>query len=289
MPTIALLVLSLLWGSTFYFTKLLLPEFHPISIVFFRCLFGAILLMPLLFIGKGYKELSRKKIYLLAGIPLLSAGVPWIIMSSSLRHLDTTVSAVLNATGPIFGVLLTLFVMKGHVEKQEKVSVAVGFTGIFIAFLFGPSSVGDVQFTSALMLLLAVSLYALSAVLTNRFLHGYSVVTLSFVTMVMGTLFAAPLMLFMEPASYRGLGEFRNVFLFFMLGAINSGVGNLLYYYIVKSRGAIFALSITYLMPITTILLGFFLLHEPVGIGTLIALLLVLYSVFLSKRKDVEQ
>lgn len=245
--------------------------------------------MPFFVITKGYKEFSWKKLPLVTGIPLLSAGVPWIIMSSSLRHLDTTISAVLNATGPIFGVLLTLFLLKGKVKKQEIASVAVGFTGIFIAFLFAPSSAGNVQFTSALMLLLAVGLYALSAVLTNRFLGGYSVVTLSFATMVMGTLFATPLMLLVEPASYRGIYEFRNVFVFFMLGAINSGVGNLLYYYIVKSGGPIFALSITYLMPLTTILLGFFLLHEPVGIGTLIALLLVLYSVFLSKRKDVEQ
>lgn len=287
MPIIALLVLSLLWGSTFYFTKLLLPDFHPVSIVFFRCLFGGLVLLPF-FLRQKEKPLL-KRLPRLAFITLLSAGVPWVFMSFSLRNLDTTISAVLNATGPVFGLLITVFLLKVKVNRQEILSVVVGFTGIFIAFVIGSASSEGFRLSSAMLLLFAVSLYAMSAVLTGEYLTGYSVYTLSFVTMVVGTLYSGPIMLMVDPYSFQGMMDLRNVGGFVMLGALNSGVGNLLYYYIVKSSGAIFALSITYLMPITTIFLGFILLNEPLGIGTIIALFFVLLSVYLSKRKGGEK
>ncbi|CAH0283194.1 hypothetical protein SRABI96_04036 [Peribacillus sp. Bi96] len=55
----ALFLLSLLWGSTFYFTKLLLPDFLPVSIVFYRCLFGMMALLPFLLWGKSKKDFHR--------------------------------------------------------------------------------------------------------------------------------------------------------------------------------------------------------------------------------------
>ena len=282
MPIVALFLLSLLWGSTFYFTKLLLPDFHPVS-VFFRCLFGGLVLLP--FVLKKKDKVILKKLPQLVIITLLSAGVPWVFMSFSLRNLDTTISAVLNATGPVFGLLITMFLLKVNVNRQEVLSVIVGFTGIFFAFVIGSASSEAFKLTSAMLLLFAVSLYAMSAVMTGKYLTGYSVYTLSFVTMAVGAIYAGPIMLFVDPHSFQGMKDLQNVGWFIMLGALNSGVGNLLYYYIVKSSGAIFALSITYLMPITTIFLGFILLNEPLGIGTVIALFFVLLSVYLSKRK----
>ncbi|PIC83628.1 hypothetical protein CSV73_06920 [Sporosarcina sp. P1] len=287
MPIIALFLLSILWGSTFYFTKLLLPDFHPVSIVFYRCLFGAMTLLPFYLTKKGKGKFTWDKVPFLLGIPLLSAGIPWILMSISLQNLDTTISAVLNATGPIFGVLITIFLLRERVKKPAVISVIVGFTGIFIAFAIGSAETKSFQIGSAIVLLLAVSFYALSSVLTGKFLTMYSVVTISLCSMTAGILFSGPIMLAVDANSLQGFTDSQNVYWFLLLGGVNSGVGNLLFYYIVKSGGAIFALSITYLMPITTILLGYFLLHEPVGAGTFIALVFVLYSVYLSKRKGV--
>lgn len=74
MPVIALFVLSLLWGSTFYFTKMVLPDFHPVSIVFYRCLLGGLTLLPF-FLWKRKKQ-DFKNVLPLIGITLLSTGIP---------------------------------------------------------------------------------------------------------------------------------------------------------------------------------------------------------------------
>ena len=210
MPVIALFSLSLLWGSTFYFTKVLLPDFHPVSIVFYRCLFGAIALLPF-FLWKRKKN-DLKNVLALLAITLMNAGIPWILMSFSLENLDTTLGSVLNATGPIFGLLLSCAVLKVTVSNQEIISVLVGFIGIALAFIMGSSISNDFQFSSAVLLLFAVNIYAFSAVLTAKFLHDCSVFTLSFMTMVMGSSFSGIFMIGVEPASYQTLFNTKSIF-----------------------------------------------------------------------------
>jgi len=73
-----------------------------------------------------------------------------------------------------------------------------------------------------------------------------------------------------------------------MLGMFNSGFGNVIFYYLIKNGGPVFALMITYLMPFITLFLGVFLLDEPVGIGILLALAFVLTAVYLSQRRKVK-
>ena len=243
MPVIALFSLSLLWGSTFYFTKMLLPDFHPVSIVFYRCVFGAIALLPF-FLWKRQRN-DLKIIPVLLGITLLNAGLPWILMSFSLKNLDTTLGSVLNATGPIFGILLSWAVLKVTVSRQEILSVLVGFTGIAIAFIMGSSISNDFQFSSAVLLLCGVNIYAMSAVLTAKFLHDCSVFTLSFMAMVVGSSFSGIFMIGVEPTCYQALFNTKSIFLFVMLGMFNSGFGNVIFYYLIKKDGAVFALMIT--------------------------------------------
>ncbi|MGH2317065.1 DMT family transporter [Planococcus sp. SE5232] len=283
MQILVLLSLSLLWGSTFYLTKMLLPDFHPVSIVFFRCLLGGIALLPF-FLWKK-KKADFANLPLLISIALISAGIPWTLMSISMGGLDTTVSSVLNATGPIFGILLSSIVFKITVTRQEVISVIIGFTGIAIAFALGSKEANDFQVSSAMLLLFSVNMYALSAVLAGKYLKGSSIFTISFATMVVGTIFSSFFMMSIEPMSYKGLFVLENLWVFIVLGVFNSGLGNVLFYYLVKKGGAVFALLITYLMPFTTLFLGVFLLNEPLGSGTLIALFFVLGGLYLSKRR----
>ncbi|MGE7904634.1 EamA family transporter [Peribacillus sp. NPDC094092] len=69
------------------------------------------------------------------------------------------------------------------------------------------------------------------------------------------------------------------------MGMVISGFGNVLYYYLVKSGGALFALLVTYLMPIMTILLGVLFLEEKVNGGILFGLLFVFTSVYMMNKK----
>ncbi|TWT03643.1 DMT family transporter [Planomicrobium sp. CPCC 101079] len=286
MPLLALFSLSILWGSTFYLTKMLLPDFHPVSIVFFRCLFGAAALLPFFLWNKKKNDFKNLPALLL--ITLMSAGVPWTIMSLSIKNLDTTITSVLNATGPIIGMVISSLFLKIKIHKQEIISVFIGFTGIVLAFFAGSSTANEFKFSSAALFLFSVSVYSLSAVFVGKFLKDCSVYTLSFVSMIVGSVFSGFFMLGIEPMSHEALLNVKSFILFILLGMFNSGFGNVIFYYLVKSGGAIFALLIMYLMPFTTILLGVFLLQEPLAPGTLLALFFVLAGLFLSQRRKIK-
>lgn len=226
-----------------------------------------------------------KKLPILLGIALLNAGIPWVLMSYSQQGLDTTISAVLNATGPIFGILFSVLILKTKVFRREILGVLVGFTGIVISFSMGATSDIGFQYTNALLLLIAASIYALSSILITKYLQHVSVFTLSFITMVVGSIFSGFIMLGVQPTSYEGLMDTNNLVPLLMLGVLNSGIGNVIFFYLVKSGGPIFALLITFLMPVTTIFLGVVLLDESIGLGTIIALLFVLTSVYITQKR----
>lgn len=287
MPVVALFVLSLLWGSTFYTTKMVLPDFHPVSIVFYRCLFGGIFLFPFFFLK--YKKREFNNLFTLLGIALTNAGIPWILMSYSQRGLDTTISAVLNATGPVFGLLLSVLLLRVKINPREVFGVVLGFMGILITLVFGAVSDLGFQYHSAVLLLIAVCFYAFSTVLASKYLSHVSVYTLSFVTMVVGSIFSGIMMLNIQPSSFHGLADIENLIFLLVLGVLNSGMGVLLFFYIVKSGGPIFALLITFLMPITTVFLGVVLLDEILDTSTVIALLFVLLSIYVTQKKGGEK
>ena len=283
MPIIALFVLSLLWGSTFFLTKLLLIDFHPVSIVFYRCLFGMLGLLPF-FLWKK-REGDFDKLPKLIMITLISAGIPWVFMSLSLKGLDTTISGVLNASGPIIGTILSVVILKRVIPKHEIWSVLIGFAGICITILAGMNGNSQFHVGSAALLLFAVCFYSMSAIFSSMYLKHCSVYTLSFITMALGTIYSGVFMLFIEPMSFRNFVDWKPFLLFIAIGMVSSGFGNMLYYYLVKSRGGLFALLVTYLMPIMTILLGVIFLGENVSIGMVVGLFFVLASVYLMNKK----
>ncbi|GBF11212.1 DMT family transporter [Tepidibacillus sp. HK-1] len=285
MPIIALFVLSLLWGSTFFLTKLLLIDFEPVSIVFYRCLFGMLGLLPFFLWKKKKEDFIRLPILIM--ITLISAGIPWVFMSFSLQGLDTTVSGVLNASGPVIGTILSIVIFKKIIPRHEIWSVLIGFTGIFITILAGMNGNGQFHVGSAALLLFAVCFYSMSAVFSSMYLKHCSVFTLSFTTMAVGTIYSGVFMLFIEPMSFRNFVDWKPFLLFLAIGMVSSGFGNMIYYYLVKSGGALFALLVTYLMPIMTILLGVLFLGENVSIGMVVGLFFVLTSVYLMNKKKV--
>ncbi|KKI91498.1 hypothetical protein WQ54_14645 [Bacillus sp. SA1-12] len=287
MPIIALLILSLLWGSTFYITKLLLPDFHPVSIVFYRCLFGMVALFPF-FLWKKTKD-DFQKVPILLLTTLISAGIPWVFMSFSLRELDTTIGGVLNASGPILGMILSVFILKTPVTKQQLISVFIGFIGICTTLMGGMNGSGQFELGPAGLLLVAVCFYSMSAVLSAKYLNHCSLFTLSFMTMLVGCVYSGIFMIFIEPKSFQYFNSWKPIFLFIVLGMISSGFGNVLYYYLVKSCGAIFALFVTYLMPIMTILLGVLFLDEKVNKGMIIGLLFVFTSIYIMNKKMMKK
>ncbi|WP_307794937.1 DMT family transporter [Alkalihalobacillus sp. BA299] len=286
----ALLMLSTLWGSTFFWTKILLVDFHPISIVFFRCLFGVLFLLPFLIKQKAFSKIKLSPSLII--ISLLGATVPWTLMTMSVQYLETTLTGIINSLTPIFGMLLSIIVLKHRPRSFDWLSLFLGFVGVVIIFIVQNKSIPSSEILGVLILLVATFSYSFTSILSSKYQKSTSPYILAFTTLFTATIVCGIIMVFVQPDGYSYLYEPTNFSVYLILGMLSSGLGYVVFYYLVSYGGPVYALFITYIMPIVTIMLGYFFLDESVTGSMIIGLLFILISITLmnyQKRREKDK
>nr|WP_085505773.1 DMT family transporter [Thalassobacillus devorans] len=276
-------MLSALWGSTFFWTKILLVEFHPISIVFFRCLFGVLFLLPFLIKQRAFSKIKISPS--LIWISLLGATVPWTLMTVSVQFLETTLTGIINALTPVFGMILSIFVLKHRATPLDWLSLFLGFFGVVFIFIVQGKGIQSSEFLGVMILLSATFSYSFTSVLSSKYQKQTSPYILAFTTLITATFVCGIIMIFVQPDSYVYLFDRNNFPVYLILGMLSSGLGFVVFYYLVAYGGPVYALFITYLMPVVTLILGYLFLDESVTGSMVIGLILILISIGIINRK----
>lgn len=276
-------MLSALWGSTFFWTKILLVDFHPISIVFFRCLFGVLFLLPFLIKQRAFSKIKISPS--LIWISLLGATVPWTLMTVSVQFLETTLTGIINALTPVFGMILSIFVLKHRAKPLDWLSLFLGFFGVVFIFIVQGKGIQSSEFLGVMILLSATFSYSFTSVLSSKYQKQTSPYILAFTTLITATFVCGIIMIFVQPDSYVYLIDRNNFTVYLILGMLSSGLGFVVFYYLVAYGGPVYALFITYLMPGVTLILGYLFLDESVTGSMVIGLILILISIGIINRK----
>ena len=140
-PILYLLFLSVLWGSSFLWTKGLLEYFSPTTIVFLRSLFGVLALVPFLLLSKNRLSFKVSPFFLL--VVALAGAIPWNFMGFALKGIDSGLSGILNATTPLFAVVFTVLLLKVKPLRNQLASLVVGFFAVFSLFIFSGQAAGS--------------------------------------------------------------------------------------------------------------------------------------------------
>lgn len=286
MSIIYLFSLSLLWGSSFLWTKELLDYFEPTTIVFLRCLFGMITLIPFLLVSKVKLDFKVHPKFLL--VVALAAGIPWNFMGFALKGIDSGLSGILNATTPLFAVLFTVILFKVIPLKNQVYSLLVGFIAV-VVLMISSGQAGDSQFSliHALLMFAVTSCYALNSIFINRLYTSIPSLHLCFWTLAVAIIINAPYSLIVEPKALLSITNL-NVFIpLFILGGLSSGLGYVIFYYINSTNGPIFAVMVTFIVPFISIILGVLFLDEPLHIGIVIGLPLLVISLGLMNYQSI--
>ncbi|MDS9472603.1 DMT family transporter [Sporosarcina pasteurii] len=285
--TLYLLFLSLLWGSSFLWTKQLLDYFQPTTIVFLRCLFGMIALLPFLFFSKVKIDFKVQPKFLL--VVALAAAIPWNFMGFALQGIDSGLSGILNATTPLFAVLFSIVLLKIKPLRNQIFSLLIGFFAVVVLMFFSGQAIGS-QFSivHALLMFGVTSCYALNSIFVNKYYTTVPPMHLSFWTLAIAILINGPISLLMEPKAMLTVGT-PSVFLsLLVLGSLSSGLGYVIFYIINSASGPIFAVMVTFIVPFVSILLGIIFLNEPFHIGIAIGLPLMVISLFLMNFHSIK-
>jgi drug/metabolite transporter (DMT)-like permease len=280
----ALIGLSLIWGLSFVFIKWLLEPAGVWGVVFIRCLAGATILLPIL-CWKHRQNLKNLPIKSLIVVGIFNAGLPWGLIALSETQVNSNIASVLNATTPIWTGLIGLFVYHVVLSKWQWIGIVFGFIGILILIDINLGKLAGNHFIGIGTMILAAVSYGFASQYTKRHLGEVGVVITTLFTLLVGAVVGLIGMIVTEPADFTALLSLKPALAIVGLGCFGSGIGNLLYFYMMKKGSPEFATTVTYLIPVSAMVWGYVLLGEPVTSNLFIGLLVIAVGVYLSTRK----
>jgi len=264
-----LLLLSAIWGSSFMFIRLGLDELEPSVVVLGRTVVGTLILLPLV-IGRGGLRPIRHALVPLVVLGALNNAIPFWLLGFAETHLDTGLTAVIQAAAPIFTVLLAFRIdATQRVTGSRLVGVSIGFLGV--ALLVGVQTGGDLL--GALAVIGTAFCYAVSVLYAGRTVRSLPPLQVSIGQLAAATILVAPFGLAQLPEDAPAAGTIAAVV---TLGALGSGIAYLLYFRLIASAGASRAILVTYLVPAFALVFGAVFLDETVTVTALAGLTLIL-------------
>lgn len=281
------LAAGLAWGIPYFFIRIAVEDFSTYSIVLFRVLIGAAVLVPLA-LKQGALLLALKHWPWVLGFALLEMAGPWWLITESGRHLSSGLIGLLIATVPFFAVLLASFLGDKSVWHPKTImGLLMGFAGVVA--LVGIDSFGgliDPLWVGAVIL--AAFGYAVAPAMVAQkigFVPTAGVISLSMV--IVGIIYAVPAALSL-PAEIAAAPAIESWIALVVLGVVCSAIAFIIFFALIKEVGAARATLITYLNTLVALVLGVVFLNEPITAGLLVGFPLILIgSWFAGKRHEV--
>jgi len=273
----ALILLGALWGASFLFIRVAVPVLGPFVLMELRVGLAAVALALYAAALARTPELrARWKQFITIGT--LNAAVPFSLIATAEIHLTASLAAILNSTTALFAPLVAAAWIGESLVPRQVVGVVSGILGVAVLVGWDPISLNGAVLLSVGAVLAASFSYALGGVYAKRTFAGVPSITLAIGQQAA----AAALLLPLAVATLPGELPSEAVALSVLgLALLCTAAAYLLYFYLIRSVGPTKTLTVTFLIPVFGLLFGVLLLGEPVGIGTLIGLGVILTSVAL--------
>ncbi|MGZ6790826.1 MAG: DMT family transporter [Mycobacteriaceae bacterium] len=282
-PRLALL--ALIWGSSFLWIKLAIRGLSPVEVTLARLVLGAGVLFVIVLIRHEPVPRSPALWTHISVAALFANAVPYLLFAVGEQSVDSSTAGMLNATTPLWTVVIALSVQhEKTVSFQQVGGLVIGFGGALLIFSPSATASGFVS-TGAIECLAAAASYGISYVYMDRFLarRGVSPVTLSACQLLAASVLLAITLGAAGTKSPRL--DVTTVASIVILGLIGTGFAYVLNYQIITSEGATVASTVTYLLPVVAILLGVLVLGEHMTLPIIAGIALVLVGVALTRSR----
>lgn len=273
-------LVGLLWGIPYLLMKVAVEDFPPAAVVAGRTLIGAAILIPVALYRKTFKGavLGFKFVALYALMEMIG---PWILITTAEQEINSGLAGLLVSTVPIFSTIITS--LRGdHSVWQFKriVGIIVGFIGLILVVGIESLS-GNSDPVSIAMVILASVGYAYAVIMITTNLPLVDGIAINGLAMAITTIFWSPVAIAQWPSSISlnatlsllALGIFSTAFAFMLFFKVMAEIG--------PARGSL----VTYLNTAIAVVLGVIILNEPLTVGILVGLPLVLIGSYLASRK----
>ncbi len=259
-----LVLLSVVWGGSFFFNGIALQEFPTLSIVTARVGLAALALLFLMkMLGQGI-QLNRQILKAFFGMSFLNNVVPFSLIVWGQQHIASGVASILNATTPLFTMLVAhWFTTDEKINPRRLLGVLTGMGGVGLMMGLDSMESSGFHLLGQSAILLAAFSYGLAGVYGKRFAQlGISPLATATGQLCASSMILIPLTLWIDQPwamtipSIKGMGSLMGIAL------LSTALAYVIYFRLLKTAGATNLLLVTLLIPVSAIILGVFLLDE---------------------------
>jgi drug/metabolite transporter (DMT)-like permease len=281
----AALITILIWGITFISTKILLKEFSPVEILFYRFSIGLIALF--IAFPRRLKGTNKKQELIFMAAGLCGITLYYLLENIALTFTTASNAGVIVSTAPFFtAIAASIFSKAEKPSFNFYIGFAVSIVGIFLISFHGSTEL-QLNLKGDLLALAAATVWALYATLSKKIGEfGYNTIQSTRRIFMYGLMFMLPALYFFH--FEWGFARFTqpiNLFNILFLGFGASALCFVTWNFAVKILGAVKTSVYIYLVPVITVATSVIVLHERVTWISALGMVLTLAGLFLSEKK----
>ncbi|MGP5435350.1 DMT family transporter [Psychrobacter alimentarius] len=288
---IIFITLSFMWSLSFIFYRIGVPEFGSLAFASLRVVLAGLTMLVFVLIKKKNRQGIVKNWKVLTLVGLFSAAIPFILFSFSARSVNAGVLAVLNASVPMMSGFIASTFFKDRLSKKQILGLVIGVIGVVILMsenLFGEQSAtsGSGLLPMGYALLACVG-YAVGANITRNYLDNVSPVAITAGSLIIASVIMLPVAFYEFPYGKSiSLTAWVSVI---CIGVLSTAIALIFMNQLIKSIGPMRATSITLVIPIFAIILGYLLLGEALDTPAIIGSVVILFGTYLSLNLSIKR
>ena len=278
---ILLILLGAVWGSAFMFIKISADDFGPILLVNLRLLLAGALFLPFL-LQKKYLAYFKSHFSGILILGIFSNAFPFTMFSYASLGATSNMLGILNGTTAFMTMVVAYFWLKESVTPKQIFGIILGFLGILV--LVNPANGSATIGASGFALVGALS-YSFSGVYIQKYQLNANKFVLIGWAMLFGGLFLTPLSFFNLPDQ---MPDNNAIAALLWLGIVSTGIAYLGYIRLIEQIGAVRTSTVTYLLPVFSIIWGSIFLQEKITWIIFGGFIFVMIGMYFANNKNTK-
>lgn len=282
---VILLFLSFVWGTSFILMKKGLESYTNHQVGAFRLFFSFLIYIPV-FIPR-LRKINRKNLKSLLIVGFIGNGIPAFLFTKAQTQIDSSIAGILNSLTPLFTLLIGLIFYRSRVMLINIVGIFLGLTGAIGLIYRGSNDLLNHANWYAIFIIIATLCYGISVNEIKHKLHELDGLTIACLGFFFVGPFAGISLLFTDFSYALSTPDYlQNLGFIAILALFSSVIAIAIFNILIKYTTAIFAASVTYIIPVFAIFWGVFD-GEKITLDQFLWVAIILVGVYLVNKKKL--
>ncbi len=258
-------ILAAIWGASFLFIRLAVPDFGPVPLSAMRSVVAMTTLL-LLMLWSGQWPVFKRYWHHLLVLGLISTALPFCFLSLSTQYTSAGFASILNAMTPIFSAIVAWLWLKEDLTVPTIAGIVICFAGVLVMVFDRDTISSNFILLPVLAGLAGTLFYGMTGNYSRRFVKGVPVLVITAGGQLFSALFLLPFALWLWPAEPVPAESWAYAV---ALGVLCTGIAHLMYFNLIETVGVARTVIVTYLIPVFAMLWGLLFLGEAVTVKML--------------------